>query len=210
VLRVRGGLSRRRGGGAGPAVDAGGCCADAAGGPRGGRQRLIETQQVCVFGFPFGERLGKNATVSTSAVSSLREDQDGRITAVDVGEPYRKGEQQTLPITVETIDPLGRTEKVAVDCWLGDAAPPDRPEAGAAEGDLVLPLATVPGKVLWVQPVLVNGTGRLQWVAATHRPPGHGRRDVLPSPWRAVRMSSVPPARLEVHLDRRFSAASRP
>jgi S1-C subfamily serine protease len=45
---------------------------------------LHETQQVYVFGFPFGETLGKNITVSTSSVSSLRKDKDGVLTRVQV------------------------------------------------------------------------------------------------------------------------------
>jgi S1-C subfamily serine protease len=34
--------------------------------------KLTETQKVYIFGFPFGEKLGKNITVSNSSVSSLR------------------------------------------------------------------------------------------------------------------------------------------
>src|SRR5207248_1362857 len=33
---------------------------------------LFETQQLWVFGFPFGERLGKNISVSATTISSLR------------------------------------------------------------------------------------------------------------------------------------------
>jgi S1-C subfamily serine protease len=35
---------------------------------------LVETQEVFIFGFPFGKRLGKNITVSKSSVSSLRKE----------------------------------------------------------------------------------------------------------------------------------------
>ena len=49
--------------------------------PAGG---LRETQEVYVFGFPFGENLGKNITVSTSSVSSLRKDKDGILSQVQV------------------------------------------------------------------------------------------------------------------------------
>ncbi|MBI1830650.1 MAG: trypsin-like peptidase domain-containing protein, partial [Planctomycetes bacterium] len=38
----------------------------------------IETQKVYIFGFPFGAELGKNITVSSSTVSSLRRDQATR------------------------------------------------------------------------------------------------------------------------------------
>jgi S1-C subfamily serine protease len=40
----------------------------------GDDQKLFETQKVYIFGFPFGEKLGKNITVSPSAVSSLRKE----------------------------------------------------------------------------------------------------------------------------------------
>ncbi len=45
---------------------------------------LLETQQVYVFGFPLGERLGKNITVSSSSVSSLRKDSGGALSQVQV------------------------------------------------------------------------------------------------------------------------------
>jgi S1-C subfamily serine protease len=44
---------------------------------------LLETQEVYVFGFPFGADLGKNITVSKSSVSSLRK-QDGYLSKVQV------------------------------------------------------------------------------------------------------------------------------
>lgn len=47
-------------------------------------KKLLETQVVYVFGFPFGEQLGKNITVSRSSVSSLRKDKDGYLKQVQV------------------------------------------------------------------------------------------------------------------------------
>lgn len=38
----------------------------------GRSERLIETQEVVVFGYPFGERLGKNVSINRTTVSSLR------------------------------------------------------------------------------------------------------------------------------------------
>jgi S1-C subfamily serine protease len=55
VLRVNGDLSRLP-----PAL------------PIDTATKLTETQKVYIFGFPFGSKLGKNITVSTSSVSSLR------------------------------------------------------------------------------------------------------------------------------------------
>src|SRR5262249_9123519 len=37
----------------------------------GSTKGLLETQEVLVFGFPFGKRLGKNITVSKTSISSL-------------------------------------------------------------------------------------------------------------------------------------------
>lgn len=45
---------------------------------------LTETQSVYIFGFPFGERIGKNITVSPSQVSSLRKNPFGELTQVQV------------------------------------------------------------------------------------------------------------------------------
>ena len=45
---------------------------------------LVETQIVYVFGFPFGEGLGKNITVSTSSVTSLRKGPYGDMDKVQV------------------------------------------------------------------------------------------------------------------------------
>jgi predicted Zn finger-like uncharacterized protein len=46
---------------------------------------LKETQPVYVFGFPFGESLGKNVTITNTTVSSLRKDQaTGVLTRVQV------------------------------------------------------------------------------------------------------------------------------
>jgi S1-C subfamily serine protease len=45
---------------------------------------LQETQKVYVLGFPFGEQLGKNITVSESSVTSLRTDAHGDLSQVQV------------------------------------------------------------------------------------------------------------------------------
>ena len=47
-------------------------------------KQLYETQNVYIFGFPFGERLGKNITVSPSAISSLRKDANGALEQIQV------------------------------------------------------------------------------------------------------------------------------
>jgi hypothetical protein len=45
---------------------------------------LSELQEVYVFGFPFGESLGKNITINKSAVSSLRRAPDGTVYQVQL------------------------------------------------------------------------------------------------------------------------------
>ncbi len=45
---------------------------------------LTELQNVYIFGYPFGENLGKNITISSSAVSSIRKDTDGAVSQVQV------------------------------------------------------------------------------------------------------------------------------
>ena len=199
---------------------------------------LRETQQVYVFGFPFGEGLGKDITVSTSSVSSLRKDKDGflaqvqvnggmnpgnsggpvvdaagnvvgvavsgirntqinfaipgdavrtvfngRCSELRVGEAFHKGGQIAVPVDVSVIDPMQRIAKFSIEWWTGDpdqVVPPaeaspggDRqttpvalqPAAATGHAELVLPAVPAPGKVLWVQPVFVNGDGRQHWAA---------------------------------------------
>ena len=45
---------------------------------------LSELQKVYIFGFPFGESLGKDITVSESSVSSLRREKDGSLGRIQV------------------------------------------------------------------------------------------------------------------------------
>jgi S1-C subfamily serine protease len=47
-------------------------------------RNLLETQEVFIFGFPFGDKLGKEITVGKSSVSSLRKDKDGVLRQVQV------------------------------------------------------------------------------------------------------------------------------
>lgn len=50
----------------------------------GTAKNLTELQEVFIFGFPFGKRLGKNITVSKSSVSSLRKSAAGTISRIQV------------------------------------------------------------------------------------------------------------------------------
>jgi hypothetical protein len=52
--------------------------------PVGSGDDLQETQPLYVFGYPYGEALGKNVTVSKTSVSSLRKNQFGRLEKIQV------------------------------------------------------------------------------------------------------------------------------
>src|SRR5206468_9188430 len=75
---------------------------------------LFETQQLWVFGFPFGERLGKNITVSATAVSSLRKDADGLLEKVQVNGGMHPGNSGG-PV----VDADGRVVGIAVSGVVG-------------------------------------------------------------------------------------------
>ena len=45
---------------------------------------LAETQKVYIFGFPLGQELGKNITVSESSISSLRRNEAGEMHQIQV------------------------------------------------------------------------------------------------------------------------------
>jgi S1-C subfamily serine protease len=47
-------------------------------------KQLRETQPLFIFGFPFGKAIGKNITVSTTTVSSLRKNEQGELAQVQV------------------------------------------------------------------------------------------------------------------------------
>lgn len=52
--------------------------------PLNSARTLTETQKVYIFGFPYGEKLGKNITVSESSVSSIRKLPSGDLEKIQV------------------------------------------------------------------------------------------------------------------------------
>lgn len=52
--------------------------------PFGKASELVETQEVVIYGYPFGEALGKNISVNRSTVSSLRRE-SGKLDVVQLG-----------------------------------------------------------------------------------------------------------------------------
>src|SRR5262249_36306771 len=75
----------------------------------GRARKLLETQQVFIFGFPLGEGLGKNITVSNSSVSSLRKDAEGNLAKLQVNGGMHPGNSGG-PV----VDGRGRVVGVAV------------------------------------------------------------------------------------------------
>jgi S1-C subfamily serine protease len=51
--------------------------------PFGRAEELVETQDVVIYGYPFGELLGKNVSVNRSSVSSLRKE-DGKLRLIQL------------------------------------------------------------------------------------------------------------------------------
>lgn len=78
----------------------------------GSNDDLVETQKVYIFGFPFGEELGKNITVSESSISSLRTNAAGELTQIQVnggmhpgnsGGPVVNSQGQVVGVSVAVI-----------------------------------------------------------------------------------------------------------
>jgi S1-C subfamily serine protease len=111
-------------------------------------QDLIETQKVCIFGFPFGAGLGKNITVSESSVSSLRKSGLGPPERVQVNGGMNPGSSGG-PVT----DVRGSVVGVSVSIIRGTQI------NFAVPGDAVLRL--LEGKFLGCEPGrLYQGDGR--------------------------------------------------
>ncbi len=52
---------------------------------------LTELQDVYIFGYPLGENLGKNITISKSTISSIRKDTDGAVNQIQVNGGMHSG-----------------------------------------------------------------------------------------------------------------------
>ena len=85
---------------------------------------LNETQSLFVFGFPFGQQLGKEITVNRSSVSSLRKSAAGTVTAVQLDGGLNPGNSGG-PV----VDTAGNVIGVAVSgvrgTTIGNAIPAD-------------------------------------------------------------------------------------
>jgi S1-C subfamily serine protease len=125
-------------------------------------ERLQETQELYIFGFPFGESLGKNITVSKSSVSSLRRDPDnGRLDKVQVNGGMHPGNSGG-PV----VDPDGNVVGVAVSGIVGTQI------NFAIPGDFVAGILKgyVPGTIELGQPTMRGGRAYLPVTIAVMDP----------------------------------------
>ena len=114
------------------------------------------------------------------------------------------GKDQKVSVTYQLNDPLGRIKEARVEVWsgnpgldrpysytppaplAGDGAHQPRPiglQTTSAGGDVVLPAPILPGKVVWLQPVIVLRDNTTQWGIATSLapPPPSSPYDLRPA-----------------------------
>jgi S1-C subfamily serine protease len=115
---------------------------------------------------------------------------NGRISKVSFGEPYKKGDKTSVPITVELSDPLKRIKQAGIEFWTGEPGEPrpstqSRPAAlakdsprrqlllpprdGIVGGEMELP-AVPAGMAIWFQPLIVGDASKSQWAIASVYP----------------------------------------
>jgi predicted Zn finger-like uncharacterized protein len=111
---------------------------------------------------------------------------DGRLSDSVMGEAYVQNGQAKLPMKFACLDPLNRVRQMRVEVWTGspgaerpyslqqpqplagDGARQTHPvsyQNGAASFDIPLPQLGA-GQVCWVQPVITNSAGAVQWGTA--------------------------------------------
>jgi len=112
---------------------------------------------------------------------------NGRVDTWHRETPYKDGDTLRMEVSIDTIDPLSRLKKVALEYWVGNPGPnrapsgtDPQPAAGdlpkqvvvldydklaLARGEIVVP-ALNPGQVLWTRPVVTNAAGQTEWRTA--------------------------------------------
>ncbi len=143
---------------------------------------LVETQQVFIFGFPYGDQLGRNITVSHSTVSSLRKT-NGEITEVQLNGGMHPGNSGG-PVVDSRGRVVGMSVSIIAGTQINFAVPGDRIQAffaGRVAG-LSVDLAyrdgdtlRLPVRVRTVDPLgHVKNVRVLTWMAprGTRRRPG--------------------------------------
>ena len=87
-------------------------------------KNITELQEVYIFGFPFGKRLGKNITISKSSVSSLRKRPSGGLARIQVNGGMNPGNSGG-PVTDAEGNLIGVAVAVIKDSSINFAIPSD-------------------------------------------------------------------------------------
>ena len=116
---------------------------------------------------------------------------NGRVAGVSPGDTLRQGDKFKMEVFVDVLDPLNRVQQVACDWWTATAGksrpasdaqpqplPGDSPHqhldavyrAGRGKVDLVFSPDLAPDQLIWVQPVIVSGTGKPKWASPVAYP----------------------------------------
>jgi S1-C subfamily serine protease len=89
---------------------------------------LGETQEVYIFGFPYGKDLGKNITVGKSSITSLRKDNGGLLKEIQVNGGMHPGNSGG-PVTNDRGEVIGVAVRAVQGTLLNFAIPADRVSA---------------------------------------------------------------------------------
>lgn len=84
-----------------------------------------ELQKVYIFGFPFGEKLGKNITISEQAITSLRPDKSGGLDQIQVNGGMNPGNSGG-PVVDTRGNPVGVSVSIITGAQISFAVPAEK------------------------------------------------------------------------------------
>ena len=113
---------------------------------------------------------------------------NGRIHTIVTEDAIKRDNQYVMKVSINTIDPLEKIQKVDVDWWFADPAMkvpasatqsvvPGRQTvtlsydkaSHKAQGEIVMSSLAPPGQTLWIQPSCVNGVNEQRWIGGLTR-----------------------------------------
>jgi uncharacterized protein (TIGR03067 family) len=112
---------------------------------------------------------------------------DGRIHQTITDDAIQRDNQYVVKVSINTIDPLQKIQKLNVDWWFGDPAlkvpPSSTPPMGPrqtvtltydansqkAQGEIVMTSLPPKGQTLWMQPSCLNGANEQRWTGGMTR-----------------------------------------
>lgn len=139
---------------------------------------LVEAQEVMVFGYPFGEKLGKNISVNRTSVSSLRKER-GQIAIVQLaggvnpgnsGGPVADANGKVIGVTVAKLK-MADTIAFAIPAETTEAFVRDQIQAGGRKDYGRLPGAPIVSAPVRPQPSPSQPPVRLQPTPNPNPPP---------------------------------------